>query len=239
MHQVTPGYGYSQCQKKNKKTLVNNNIKLELLQYTSRTEHYSKYSREERLSIQGTGFKGPRSHWVRLRSPVVCDTKVDTPVVTPTSPVQDPPAPVKNPTPAEIILSLLRKDPDGKYCNTFEVLSSAQVLRLAYEAIKSKPGNMARGVDRETLDGITLEWFEKTSRELQLELYQFRPNRRVYIPKANGKLRPLGIASPRDKIIQQAMNMVLETVLEPRFHDTSHGFRPFRGCHTALRQVKS
>ena len=145
----------------------------------------------------------------------------------------------KKPTPAQIISSLLRKDENGRYCNVFETLSSVQVLRLAYEVIKSKPGNMVRGTTKKTLDGITLKWFENASRSLRAESFQWKPNRRVYIPKANGKRRPLGIASPRDKIVQQAMLMVMETVLEPTFLDTSHGFRHRRGCHTALRQVRS
>jgi hypothetical protein len=63
----------------------------------------------------------------------------------------------KDPTPAEIILSLLRFNADGKCSNAFEVISSVQVLKLAYETIKSKPGNMVRGVTPETLDGISLE----------------------------------------------------------------------------------
>ena len=145
----------------------------------------------------------------------------------------------KKQSPADIILSRLRKDSDGKYTNVFKTLSDSRILKLAYETIKSKPGNMVRGTTRETLDGISVEWFEKTSRKLRSESLKLRPNRRVYIPKANGKLRPLGIASPRDKVIQQAMNMVMETVLEPKFHNSSHGFRPKRGCHTALQEIRS
>lgn len=134
---------------------------------------------------------------------------------------------------------MLRQDSKGRYVNVFETLTSPEILKLAYEIIKSKPGNMVKGVTKETLDGITIEWFNKTSLSLRKEHYRLKPNRRVYIPKPNGKLRPLGISSPRDKIIQQAMLMVMETVLEPKFHDTSHGFRPKRGCHTALRAVRS
>jgi retron-type reverse transcriptase len=98
---------------------------------------------------------------------------------------------------------------------------------------------MVKGVTPETLDGISVEWFEKTSKALLKEHHRFKPNRRIFIPKANGKLRPLGIATPRDKVVQQAMNMVMETILEPKFHDTSHGFRPSRGCHSALRHVRN
>jgi retron-type reverse transcriptase len=51
-------------------------------------------------------------------------------------------------------------------------------------------------------------------------------------------MRPLGISSPRDKIIQQSVKIVLELVLEPKFSNLSHGFRPLRGCHTALREIR-
>lgn len=98
---------------------------------------------------------------------------------------------------------------------------------------------MTKGMDKETLDGINVEWFIETSKKLREESWHSRPARRVYIPKANGKLRPLGISSPRDKIVQQAMKLVLEAVIEPRFSDLSHGFRPNRGCHTALKEIRS
>lgn len=127
---------------------------------------------------------------------------------------------------------------NGKCINAFQILSDPNILYQAYNTIKSKPGNMVHGTDKKTLDGINKKWFESTSTALINESYKPKPVRRVYIPKANGKMRPLGIGSPRDKIILQAILFILEIVLEPKFSDLSHGFRPNRGCHTALRQVR-
>jgi len=123
--------------------------------------------------------------------------------------------------------------------NAFEVMANINTLLLAYRAIKSKPGNMTQGVDSETLDGIDLKWFEQTSKSLLNESYSPRPVRRVQIPKPNGKTRPLGIGSPRDKIVQQALKLVIEPILEKIFQDSSHGFRPKRGCHTALKTIRN
>nr|QIJ45981.1 hypothetical protein [Calonectria ilicicola] len=138
----------------------------------------------------------------------------------------------------KLLQSRIKYDEQNRCTNIFEILSDPEVLMIAYEMIKSNSGNMVRGVDYETLDGITKKWFTDTSSSLIKESYKFRPVRRVYIPKANGKLRPLGVGSPRDKIIQQATRIVLEHVLEPRFSKYSHGFRPSRGCHTALREIR-
>lgn len=113
------------------------------------------------------------------------------------------------------------------------------MLKLSYESLKSNPGNMVPGTDKETFDGLNNEWFKKMHENLILESYAPKPARRVYIPKPNGKERPLGIAGPRDKIIQQSLKMILEYVLEPKFSELSHGFRPNKSCHTALREIRS
>jgi retron-type reverse transcriptase len=68
-------------------------------------------------------------------------------------------------------------------------------------------------------------------------LFNFKPNRRLEIPKANDKTRPLGISSPRDKIVQKALHAVLEANFEPKFLNSSHGFRPKQSVHSALLRV--
>jgi retron-type reverse transcriptase len=116
------------------------------------------------------------------------------------------------------IRQLLKYDDNGRCTNAFLVMSDPRVLRIAYESIKSNPGNMVKGTDDETLDGLTEDWFDKTSKELIKETYHPKAARRIYIPKANGKERPLGISSPRDKIVQQSMKITMEMVLEPQIH---------------------
>lgn len=73
--------------------------------------------------------------------------------------------------------------------------------------------------------------------ELKSGKFQFKPNRRIEIPKANGKTRPLGIGSPRDKIVQKALHSILEAIFEPMFMASSHGFRPGKSVHSALLDI--
>lgn len=131
-----------------------------------------------------------------------------------------------------------RRSINNRYCDLYNLLCNPDFLRIAYETIKSNPGNMTRGVDRETLDKINNEWFEKLSEDISKGEYKFRPVRLVEIPKPKGGLRPLGVGSPRDKIIQKAIQIILEAIFEPLFLETSCGFRPGRGTHTALAKVR-
>nr|YP_010836057.1 hypothetical protein QLP54_mgp09 [Phyllosticta yuccae]WGC90072.1 hypothetical protein [Phyllosticta yuccae] len=117
----------------------------------------------------------------------------------------------------------------------YSLLCNPEMLIYAYENIKSKPGNMTPALSPETLDGISKEKLNNLSLSLKSEKFTFAPSRRIQIPKASGGTRPLSIAS--DKIVQEAMRLILEAIYEPLFKDCSHGFRPHRSCHTALKQV--
>lgn len=132
-----------------------------------------------------------------------------------------------------------KKNPNQKLYNLIGAISNPQMLKLANELIKSKPGNMTKGTDNTTLDGVDIGWVENTSTSLQSGKYQFNPARRKWIPKPGKKqMRPLGIANPREKIVQKAIQLVLEAVYEPIFLECSHGFRPGKSCHTALKSCR-
>ncbi len=114
---------------------------------------------------------------------------------------------------------------------------------IAYERIKSKPGNMTPGTDAETLDGFSLASIREIIQEMKTEQFRFRPVRQQFIPKPNGKMRKLGIPCVRDKVVQEVIHMILEAIYDspsaPYFRETSHGFRPNRSCHTALKEVRT
>jgi len=108
------------------------------------------------------------------------------------------------------------------------------VLLIAYSGLKSKK---ASGVDDIPIENVTLAAILSLSLELQSKKYSLNFTKRIFIPKTNGKMRPLGIASSKDKIVQCALLMVLEPLFENVFLDSSHGFRKNRSCHTALKEI--
>jgi len=103
--------------------------------------------------------------------------------------------------------------------------------------IYSNKGAMTKGPTQETADGMTMEKIGAIIDALRHERYRFSPVRRIYIPKKPGKLRPLGLPSWSDKLVSEVVRLLLEAYYEPQFSNRSHGFRPGRGCHTALREV--
>jgi retron-type reverse transcriptase len=111
------------------------------------------------------------------------------------------------------------------------------LYEIAYQKLKSKPGNMTQGITSTTLDGFSIEVIEDIVLKMKDNSFKFSPGRRVMIPKPSGGERPLTVAPPRDKIVQEVMRMILEVIYEPSFSDNSHGFRAFKSCHTAMKQI--
>jgi len=119
----------------------------------------------------------------------------------------------------------------------YRLLFNPALFVHAYMNIYSNQGAMTKGTTEETVDAMSMEKIQKIIEDLRFERYKWTSVRRTYIPKANGKQRPLGIPTWSDKLLQEAMRLILDAYYEPTFSDHSHGFRPNRGCHTALRTI--
>lgn len=121
------------------------------------------------------------------------------------------------------------------YCQLY----NPELYLYAYGRIYSNDGAMTPGASAETVDGMSQEKISAIIQALRYERYKWTPVKRVYIPKKNGKLRPLGLPTWSDKLLQEVIRQILEAYYEPQFDDHSHGFRPRRGCHTALKEVET
>ena len=125
-----------------------------------------------------------------------------------------------------------------KYEQIYRNLYNPQFYLLAYQRIQAKTGNMTAGTDGKTIDGMGMARIEALTQKMRNFSYQPNPAKRTYIPKSNGKMRPLGVPSFDDKLIQEVVRLILESIYEPTFSDLSHGFRPNKSCHTALKYVQ-
>jgi retron-type reverse transcriptase len=121
----------------------------------------------------------------------------------------------------------------------YRQLFNPQLYLLAYGRIYSNKGAMTPGATGETADGMSLGKIGRIIDALRHERYRWSPAKRIYIPKKNGKQRPLGLPPWPDKLVGEVVRLLLEVYYEPSFSGRSHGFRPGRGCHTALREVAS
>ena len=145
---------------------------------------------------------------------------------------------VRNPD--NVLNSLKSHANDKGYCyrRLYRNLFNQDFFLAAYQKIYAKEGNMTKGADGKTIDGMSIERITALIQALKTEEYKPAPSRRVYIPKKNGKQRPLGIPSVEDKLVQEVVRMLLEGIYESSFANTSHGFRPNRSCHTALSMIQ-
>jgi group II intron reverse transcriptase/maturase len=145
---------------------------------------------------------------------------------------------VQDPNILLTMLSRMAQKPEVRFDKLFQKLYNTDLWLMAYESIASKPGNMTKGIDERTVDGMGMERVKAVIADLKTSRYKPSPVRRIYVKKANGKQRPIGIPSFEDKLLQTVVKLVLEAIYEPAFSDASHGFRPGRSCHSALEQVK-
>jgi group II intron reverse transcriptase/maturase len=141
---------------------------------------------------------------------------------------------------AGVVLSVLReRGRKGLPCTQlYRQMFNREIYLLAYGNIYSNQGAMTPGASEETADGMSEDKIDQIIGLMRHERYRFPPARRVYIPKKNGKLRPLGLPSWSGKLAGEVVRLLLEAYYEPGFSDRSHGFRKGRGCHTALREIR-
>jgi group II intron reverse transcriptase/maturase len=141
---------------------------------------------------------------------------------------------------AEAVLAILReRGRQGLPCDElYRQLFNRELYLLAYGRIYANHGAMTPGASAETADGMSEAKIDQIIEAMRHERYRFAPARRLFIPKKNGKMRPLGLPSWSDKLVGEVVRLLLEAYYEPQFSDRSHGFRKRRGCHTALREIQ-
>ena len=131
-----------------------------------------------------------------------------------------------------------QKNHDEIFTRLYRYLLRPDIYFIAYQHLYSNKGAGTKGVNDDTADGFSEQYVAAIIEALRTGSYEPKPVRRTYIQKKNGKLRPLGLPVFADKLVQEAIRMILEAIYEPIFSIYSHGFRPGRSCHTALAMIK-
>jgi len=132
------------------------------------------------------------------------------------------------------------EDPAKRFTDLYSLLCNAIWLRVAHYSVNTNQGRETAGIDGESMSNFNGDLdgnLERLRQLLKAKTFQPLPVRRVYIPKANGKKRPLGIAGIRDRIVQEALRMILEPIWEADFSRHSYGFRPNRSTYDAMSYI--
>lgn len=145
---------------------------------------------------------------------------------------------VRNPNTVLDNLAKMSVIKDYQFERLYRNLYNEEFYLMAYQNTYHKEGNLTKGTDGNSIDGFNLELITKLIESLRNQSYQPNPARRTYKPKKNGGKRPLGIPSFIDKLLQEVIRLLLESIYESNFSQHSHGFRPQKSCHTALTEVQ-
>ncbi len=138
----------------------------------------------------------------------------------------------------DCLISIVRHNRSTGFRNKlplFKILTDPCYLLIAYSSLKKNKGD--GGVDDIPVRGVTMAGIIELAGKLKNKNYKPKPTKRVFIPKNDGKMRPLGIASSQDKVVQQAIKTILDEIFENKFLNCSHGFRPAKSCHSALEYI--
>jgi len=141
---------------------------------------------------------------------------------------------------ANQILQAIRKLGEKRtpLTRVYRNLYCEDLFLTAYGRLYRNEGALTPGSTDDTVDGMSLKRIQEVIEQLRCERFRFRPSRRTNIPKKKGGKRPLGMPNFTEKLVQEVLRMLLEAYYEPRFRDSSHGFRYQRGCHTAITSIK-
>lgn len=141
--------------------------------------------------------------------------------------------------PKLVLNSLTSKAQNDTYIfeRLYRNLYNIEFYLEAYAKLHPNKGSNTKGVNNDIIDDMSLERIERLIEKLKEQTYQPHPARRTYLPKKNSKTRPLGIPTFEDKLVQEVVRRILESIYEPQFLNHSHGFRPNRSCHTALKEI--
>lgn len=129
------------------------------------------------------------------------------------------------------------KNKEEVFTRLYRYMLRPDLYFIAYKKLYANDGASTKGINDDTADGFSAGKIDNIIKALMDESYTPNPVRRTYIQKSNGKMRPLGIPTFTDKLVQEVLRQILEAVYEPIFSEHSHGFRPNRSCHTALKEL--
>ena len=141
----------------------------------------------------------------------------------------------------EILGKMNRNSASNKnevFTRVYRYMLRPDLYFAAYKNLYANSGAATKGINEDTADGFSEKKVLGIIEKLQNGTFEPSPSRRTYIKKQNGKMRPLGIPTFTDKLVQEVMRMILEAIYEPVFVQSSHGFRPKKSCHTALAEIK-